>query len=401
MSDMAIDNTSGEERRVVTLDQLLLNVREKIGELKDSVLLSIENKVESGTPVLIDKDNILVKDHLPFDYVTDTEQYIYRILVDAQRDPLIVHHENEKVRKQAVSQIQEVARDACMLPLGMTLRELVVLSNKARQLYRDLLPIVEESRLIDHKTGLRISDYLMDYSFEQFKDYFAHPDQHLSIAYLDMNNFKRYNDICGWQQADVAIQQTATLLKRLPEGVVVTRKNDKRGDEFMLFMNTDAEGAQRLMQRLFVQPFEEQITDLVKAGMKQYSGYNSDFDEMGSKLSFAVGISSTRLPTEIPLFERARKRRAVTNDSISRDLEYFTSRPDSEWHDAYVNLNPELRKRVIINLRETLMAEAEDAAHLAKNLSKDQNDKENYGKSLVRVYDPSLPKEKYIYVSSR
>jgi GGDEF domain-containing protein len=387
-----------EQRIVITLDQLLLGVREKIGQIKDGLILAISEKAKRGTTDF-GKDPFLVRGYFPTDYLLNSTSYVLKTLEDARHDPLIEGHDNSELRGKIIRQIEEIAREVFTIPKDMTWTGLVDLSEKSRRLYKEMLPIVEESRQIDHRTGLKISDYLTNYLFESLKQYLSQPNKHISIVYLDMNNFKLYNDIVKSHQADVAIQQTAALLKQLPEDVVVTRKNDKRGDEFMLFMHKDYDGASRIMNKMFIPQFDEKLPAMITAAMeKSAEKYDSNFDKMGGKLSFAIGISSTMLQDGTTIFARAKKRFGQTDEELSCELDYFNSCDLEKWHEKYDSLSPEVRKKILTALKGTLQDEAEDAAHWAKNLSKDRHNKELYERTVLKAYDPKLPESTYSYV---
>ena len=383
-----------EQKIVITLDQLLLNVREKIGEIKDGLIRAISEKASRGTTNFGGKEAFLVKGYFSAEYLLNSTKYILETLADAKRDTLIEGRDNS-----IAGLIEQIENDVFAIPNNMNWAGLVDLSEKSRQLYKKMLPIVEESRQVDHRTGLKISDYLTNYLFESLKQYLSQPNKHISIVYLDMNNFKVYNDIVKSDQADVAIQQTAALLKQLPEDVVVTRKNDKRGDEFMLFMHKDCEGASRIMNKLFIPQFDKNLPAMIMAAMEKNSEkYDPDFDRMGAKLSFAIGISSTLLEDGTTIFARAKKRFGQSDEQLSANLDYFDSCAPANWHEKYESLSPEVRKRILTALKGTLQNEAESAAHWAKNLSKDKTNKEFFEKTIMRVYDPKLPESTYAYI---
>ncbi len=388
-----------EQKIVITLDQLLLNVRERIGELKDGLICAILEKVSQGITDFKGKEAFLVKEYFPAGYLLNSANYFSETLEDVKRDPLIEGHGNSELRGRIMSQIDEMKNDASKILKDMTCTGLVDLSAKSRRLYKEMLPIVEESRQIDHRTGLKISDSLTNILFASFKDYISQPNKHVSIVYLDMNNFKLYNDIAKSEQADVAIQQTAGLLKQLPEDVVVTRKNDKRGDEFVLFMHKDYDGASRIMHKMFIPQFDEKLPAMIRTAMeKSAQKYEDNFDKLGGKLTFAIGISSTLLQDDMTIFARAKKRFGQSNEELSRGLDNFTACSPADWHDKYDGLSPGVRKDIITVLKGTLQAEAEAAAHWAKNLSKDRHNKEFYEKTVLRVYDPKVLESTYTYI---
>lgn len=388
-----------EQRIVITLDQLILNVREKIGEIKDGLINAVYEKAKRGTTDFGDQDALLVRSYFKTDYLLMSASYIIKTLDEAKRDPLIEGHGNSELQHKIMEQIEEMRKDVFTIPQDMTWRSFVDLSEKSRRLYKEMLPIVEESRQIDHRTGLKISDYLAPYLFHNLKQFLSQPNKHISIVYLDMNNFKTYNDIVESRQADVAIQQTAALLKQLPEDVVVTRKNDKRGDEFVLFMQNDYEGASRIMNKLFIPQFEEKLPGMIRAAMESNSEkYDSDFDMLGERLTFAIGISSTLLQDRTTIFARAKKRFGQADEELSNHLSSFDSCDPAKRYEKYEELSPEIRKKILESLKGTLQNEAEKAAHWAKNLSKDKHNKEFYGKTVLRVYDPNLQESTYKYV---
>ena len=71
----------------------------------------------------------------------------------------------------------------------------------------------------------------------------------LSVAFVDVDHFKRINDTGGHEAGDQVLRQIAALLGRHARGT--DRVARWGGEEFLLLMpDTDAAGAQAALQRL-------------------------------------------------------------------------------------------------------------------------------------------------------
>lgn len=70
----------------------------------------------------------------------------------------------------------------------------------------------------------------------------------LSVAFLDLDNFKRWNDVLGHAAGDRLLTTVGTLLNRTRKQDFVARLG---GDEFVILMpETNAEGAKLVVERL-------------------------------------------------------------------------------------------------------------------------------------------------------
>lgn len=70
----------------------------------------------------------------------------------------------------------------------------------------------------------------------------------ISIAILDLDNFKKLNTVLGYQPANVVIASVGHLIVDSVDGVVVVGRFG--GDEFMFTFDSDGELARRVLQRV-------------------------------------------------------------------------------------------------------------------------------------------------------
>jgi diguanylate cyclase (GGDEF)-like protein len=77
----------------------------------------------------------------------------------------------------------------------------------------------------------------------------ARSHQPLSVAFVDINDFKKVNDTAGHEAGDRAIAQVAAVLRRIGRGADTVGRWG--GDEFLIWMpSTDAEGARLAAERI-------------------------------------------------------------------------------------------------------------------------------------------------------
>jgi diguanylate cyclase (GGDEF)-like protein len=77
----------------------------------------------------------------------------------------------------------------------------------------------------------------------------ARSQQPLSVAFVDINDFKKVNDTAGHEAGDRAISQVAAVLRRI--GRAADTVGRWGGDEFLIWMpSTDAEGARLAAERI-------------------------------------------------------------------------------------------------------------------------------------------------------
>ncbi|MCS7228214.1 MAG: diguanylate cyclase [Endomicrobia bacterium] len=139
---------------------------------------------------------------------------------------------------------------------------------------------------IDPLTGLYNRRYLFDTIRQLIRN-----KQNFSIAFIDMDGFKKYNDKEGHQAGDVILQEFAATLKyefNDEEKYIIGRYG---GDEFILCLrNIDKKNAQQILDE-FRQKIQEQFKDInitVSIGVCEYhpeitKSDAKDFDELVEK----------------------------------------------------------------------------------------------------------------------
>lgn len=172
--------------------------------------------------------------------VPDTEATFETALMS---DPeSIVEHAREVLMIRSMHQLQEIG----------TLRDTAdSLSERARELE-------EESRR-DSLTGVYNRAYLEQYLRQEF-DEATRNDWPLSIAFCDLDGFKKVNDNYGHQAGDKVLRTTATLLKSNVRRVDVVARYG--GEEFVLvFPATDRDIARSVCERV-VEAFQTTRHDI-------------------------------------------------------------------------------------------------------------------------------------------
>lgn len=108
---------------------------------------------------------------------------------------------------------------------------------------------IENARLhTDHLTRLFIREYFSQKLHDEFARFarFKHP---FSLAMIDVDNFKRFNDSYGHQQGDAVLQATARLIKLVAREVDIPCRYG--GEEFVVILpETDSAKALRFAERL-------------------------------------------------------------------------------------------------------------------------------------------------------
>src|SRR5574341_22332 len=383
--------------QVATLENLLLDVRQKIGDVQRTVLINLQkspSKTDIALPQLI--ESYQLKDHCKIGYLKETGGVIHDLITEILDDsrlatgaPLLSKEENLRRLQSYRSSVLEVLRLSATLANGMDFNGLVELSQRASEMYDLLKPVALESRNYDHRTGLRVSEWLMNtIFFEYLTDFLANPDHNIALVNLDLNKFKEINGVVGKEQADVVITQIARILKELPEGVVVRRTKDA-ADEFYVCLRTDAEGAQNIIHNRFVQPLEEKLIPYVREACERElpEGFNGSV----KAYTFAIGITSTYIPGAPSIFKRAIK--ALSDGEEKRELKNELATLDETLPElrakAYRGELTDLRRAILKTLRQVMETESEKAMKAAKLKDHDRN--------TIFIYDPSLTSAAYVY----
>jgi diguanylate cyclase (GGDEF)-like protein len=143
--------------------------------------------------------------------------------------------------------ILEQARDILMIRNLQALREVNSLKAAASSLASRTLELEEEVQR-DPLTGAYSRAFLDAYLVREFDNATRHVWP-LSIAFADLDNFKKINDTYGHQAGDQVLQATARILKsNTRESDVVARYG---GEEFVIaFPATDAETTRSICERI-------------------------------------------------------------------------------------------------------------------------------------------------------
>ena len=154
--------------------------------------------------------------------------------------------------------ILEQARDILMIRNLQALRDVNSLKAVATKLASHTHELEEEIPR-DALTGVYSRAFLDAYLLREFDNATRHVWP-LSIAFADLDNFKRVNDNHGHQAGDKILQATARILKsNTRESDVVARYG---GEEFVIaFPATDAETARSICERI-VSAFQHARHDL-------------------------------------------------------------------------------------------------------------------------------------------
>jgi diguanylate cyclase (GGDEF)-like protein len=170
--------------------------------------------------------------------------------------------------------------------------------------------------LTDALTGLPNRRYLEERLFEEVERSKRHATP-LSFMIIDVDCFKRYNDIFGHTNADQVLIKTAQLLRRSVRAIDMTARF--AGDEFCIVLpETELFAAARIAERL-----RKTIS---------YTEYRSEQGEMMGRVTISIGVSSLGASRQNPIEiietadralycakTRGRDCVAVCEDSIGKD----------------------------------------------------------------------------------
>src|ERR1700685_2161963 len=155
--------------------------------------------------------------------------------------------EAELLSKQHPELILEQAREVLMLRSLHALREINTLRASAETASERALEVEEETRR-DQLTGVYNRAYLEQFIAREFDNSMRHKWP-LSIAFIDLDNFKQINDSFGSQAGDRILQATARILRgNTRETDMIARYG---GEEFVVVLPaTDAETARSICERI-------------------------------------------------------------------------------------------------------------------------------------------------------
>jgi diguanylate cyclase (GGDEF)-like protein len=155
--------------------------------------------------------------------------------------------ESEPLARQHPELILEQAREVLMLRSLHALREINTLRAVAENSNSRALELEEETRR-DTMTGVYNRTYLDQVLAREFESSTRH-NWPLSIAFADLDNFKKINDRFGHQAGDRILQATARILRaNTRETDVIARYG---GEQFVVVLPaTDADTARSVCERI-------------------------------------------------------------------------------------------------------------------------------------------------------
>src|SRR3984885_9907191 len=155
--------------------------------------------------------------------------------------------ETDLLSKQHPDLILEQAREVLMLRSLHALREINTLRASAEGAATRPLELEEETRR-DALTGVYNRNYLEPSLAREFENSPRHKWP-LSVAFVDLDNFKQLNDSFGQQAGDRVLQATARILRgNTRETDLIARHG---GEEFVVVLPaTDAETAHTICERI-------------------------------------------------------------------------------------------------------------------------------------------------------
>jgi len=155
--------------------------------------------------------------------------------------------ESELLSKQHPDLILEQARDVLMLRSLHALREINTLRASADGSSAQSIELEEETRR-DALTGVYNRGYLEQFLAREFENSTRHKWS-LSVAFVDLDNFKLLNENFGHQAGDRVLQATARILRgNTRETDMIARYG---GEEFVVVLPaTDADTAHNICERI-------------------------------------------------------------------------------------------------------------------------------------------------------
>ncbi|HWW30969.1 MAG TPA: GGDEF domain-containing protein [Steroidobacteraceae bacterium] len=155
--------------------------------------------------------------------------------------------EAELLSKQHPDLILEQAREVLMLRSLHALREINTLRASAETSSTRALELEEETRR-DQLTGVYNRAYLEQFIAREFDNSTRHKWP-LSVAVIDLDNFKQINDNFGSQAGDRILQATARILRGNTRETDMIARNG--GEEFVVVLPaTDADTAHNICERI-------------------------------------------------------------------------------------------------------------------------------------------------------
>src|SRR5580700_6588409 len=155
--------------------------------------------------------------------------------------------EAELLSKQHPDLILEQAREVLMLRSLHALREINTLRASPESSATRAMEVEEETRR-DQLTGVYNRAYLEQFIAREFDNSSRHKWP-LSVAVIDLDNFKQINDSFGSQAGDRILQATARILRGNTRETDMIARNG--GEEFVVVLPaTDADTAHNICERI-------------------------------------------------------------------------------------------------------------------------------------------------------
>ena len=192
-----------------------------------------------------------------------TEKAIFNEKADNKLKSLQIFHETERARHQAeIYRLQNVELRNTQIELKQKIQDLKDLHKKVKEIsIRDGLTNLYNRRYLDEQLGI-LSSRARRYN------------QSLSIAIVDIDNFKKLNDTFSHQVGDEVLKQVANILASdLRESDLAARYG---GEEFVL---------------IFPETSLKKATIVCKRTCQQIASYNWSSICSNLKVTVSIGIS--------------------------------------------------------------------------------------------------------------
>ncbi len=347
------------KKQIQNLEDVIYEIRSEIGGLKDVALAKAGKKKYIG-------EGGSLKDVLGEVFVNETLLRINNYLGEINKDALIIK-ETPQNKEEINTRIKEIRHLSIELPEIKEYENLVNFSDKAKNFYDFMTPFVRKARNLDHLTGLpnlnSFNSSLKDEISRHIK-----MKEDFCLAMIDLDNFKKYNDTVGHEQADIVIKCIADNMEKNIGGVICRRS----GDEFFILLpNSNIDNAKNVIGRELFNYIDKDLEKCVKDKL-DYLGisYFDNFKKNNGKISASVGITSTNLLNEsINVYHRLykslkeNKHEQILN--IKSKLEEGINKK-YEGYSIYKELTIEERSSFKEMMSKMFLIESEVAMHESK-----------------------------------
>jgi diguanylate cyclase (GGDEF)-like protein len=142
----------------------------------------------------------------------------------------------------------------------------------------------QQMSLTDALTGLPNRRYLEERLFEEVERSKRHGTP-VCFMLIDIDHFKKYNDIYGHTNADLVLMKTAVILRRSVRAIDMPARY--AGDEFCIILpETDIQAASFIAERLCREVRQTE--------------FHSDLGELMGRVTFSIGVSSFGTDRQTP-----------------------------------------------------------------------------------------------------